>query len=151
MSEKKIPESMLKMLEYTDEEIKGLTDKQKDILCVGEQLYDYKMIAEVVKSCHCGYKPKVGDRYVFAPGGTVIPEECTWPICVWALAPMLPFFYMYYDRIRAGLDPNDMWMENVKCADIGTECGGFGEVLFKITYEKVNEEEKMAMLQSLIR
>lgn len=151
MSEKEIPESMLQMMEYTDEEIKGLTNKQKDILCVGEELYNYKMIAEVVNSCHCGYKPKVGDRYVFAPGGTIIPEECTWPICVWALAPMLPFFYMYYDRIRAGLDPNDMWMENVKCADIGTDCGGFGEVLFKITYEEINEKEKMAVLQGLIR
>lgn len=151
MSEKKIPESMLEMMEYTEEEIKGLTEKQKDILCVGEKLYDYKMVAEVVKSSHCGYRPKIGDRYVFAPGGTIIPEECTWPICVYALAPMLPFFYMYYDRIRAGLDPNDMWMENIKCADIGTDCGGFGEVLFKITYEKINEEEKMAVLQSLIR
>ena len=150
MSEKELPESMLEMMEYTEEEIKGLTKKQRDILCAGEDLYGYKMVAEVVKASHCGYQPKVGDRYVFAPGGTVIPEECTWPICVYALAPMLPFFYMYYDRIRAGQDPNDMWMENIKCADIGTDCGGFGEVLFKITFEKNTEEEKMAILESLM-
>jgi len=149
MSEKEIPELMLQMLEYTDEEIKGLTKKQRELLCV--DLYNYKMIAEVVKASNCGYKPKIGDRYVFAPGGTIIPEECTWPICVWALAPMLPFFYMYYDRIRAGLDPNDCYMENIKCADIGVGCGGFGEIVLKISYKKIDEEEKMAVLQSLMR
>jgi uncharacterized repeat protein (TIGR04076 family) len=109
------------------------------------------MIAEVVKSCHCGYKPIVGDRYVFAGGGTLIPEECTWPICLMAVTPMLPYIYMYYDRIRAGLDPNDMWMETIKCADVGTDCGGFGEVLFKIIFQKVDEEEKMKMLQDVSR
>lgn len=151
MAEKEIPEVMLEMLEYTEEEIKGLTKKQKDILLAGDTMYNYKMIAEVVKASHCGYKPKIGDRYVFAPGGTIITEECTWPICVWALAPMLPFFYMYYDRLIAGLDPNDMWTENIKCADIGTDCGGFGEVVFKFSFEKITEEEKMVVLQSLMR
>ena len=105
----------------------------------------------MVKATNCGYKPKIGDRYVFAPGGTIITEECTWPICVWALAPMLPFFYMYYDRILAGLDPNDCYMENIKCADIGVDCGGFGEIVLKISYKKNTEEEKMAVLQSLMR
>ena len=142
---------MLDMLKYTEEEVKNLTRKQWELLCVGEDIYNYKMYAEVVKAAHCGYLPKIGDRYVFAPGGTLIPEECTWPICVWALAPMLPFFYMYYDRTRAGLDPNDMWMENVTCADIGTDCGGFGSVLFKIRFEKIDEKEKMKILQSLMR
>lgn len=151
MSEKEIPQSMIDMLGYTEDDVKGLTRKQREVLCVGEDLYDYKMVAEVVKASNCGYQPKIGDRYVFAGGGTIIPEECTWPICVWALAPMLPLFYMYYDRTRAGLDPNDMWRENIKCSDIGTECGGFGEVLFKIKFEKLNEEEKMAVLQGLMR
>jgi uncharacterized repeat protein (TIGR04076 family) len=151
MTEKEIPQSMIDMLGYTEEDVKGLTRKQKELLLVGEDLYNYKMIAEVVKAKNCGYRPNIGDRYVFAPGGTIITEECTWPICVYALAPMLPFFYMYYDRIRAGLDPNDMWMENIKCADIGTDCGGFGEVLFKFTFEKIGEDEKMKILQSLIR
>jgi len=151
MNEKEIPQSMLDMLGYTEEEVKGLSQKQREVLLAGEALYNYKMIAEVVEAKHCGYKPRIGDRYVFAPAGTIIPEECTWPICVFALAPMLPFFYMYYDRIRAGLDPNDMWMENIKCADIGTECGGFGEVLFRFRFERISEEEKMKILQSLIR
>jgi uncharacterized repeat protein (TIGR04076 family) len=150
MAGKEIPESMLEMTGYTEEEVKGMTEKQKELLCVGEDLYNYKMIAEVVKASNCGYKPKIGDRYVFAPGGTIITEECTWPICVWALAPMLPFFYMYYDRIRAGLDPNDCYMENIKCADIGVDCGGFGEIVLKISYKKIDEEEKMAVLQSLM-
>ena len=151
MSEKELPESMLTMLEYTEEEINGLTKKQKDLLLAGEDMYNHKMIAEVVKASHCGYKPKIGDRYVFAAPGTIITEECTWPICVWALAPMLPFFYMYYDRTVAGLDPKGIWTENIKCQDIGTDCGGFGEVLFKLSFEKITEEEKMAILQSLIR
>ena len=45
MSEKELPESMLTMMEYTEEEIKGLTKKQRDILCAGEELYGYKMVA----------------------------------------------------------------------------------------------------------
>ena len=151
MSEKVIPQSMIDMLGYTEDDVKGLTRKQREILCVGEDMYNYKMVAEVVSASNCGYRPKIGDRYVFAAAGTIIPEECTWPICVWALAPMMPFFYMFYDRIRKGMDPNDMWTENIKCLDVGTRCGGFGEVLFKIKYETLNEEEKMAVLQSLVR
>ena len=151
MSKKEIPQSQLDMLKYTEEEVKNLTRKQRELLCVGEDLFGYKMYAEVVKATHCGYLPKIGDRYVFSPAGVILPQECTWPICVWALAPMLPFFYMYYDRIRAGLDPSDMWTENIKCADIGTDCGGFGEVLFKIRFEKIDEKEKMKVLQSLMR
>ena len=151
MPAKEIPQSMIDMLEYTEEDIKSLTKKQREVLCAGEDMFNYKMIAEVVTASHCGYKPKIGDRWVFSPAGIIIPEECTWPLCVWGITPMQPFFYMFYDRIRLGLDPSDMWTENIKCLDIDTHCGGFGEVLFKISFEKIDEEEKMKILQSLLK
>ena len=77
MNKREVPQSMLDMLKYTEEEVKNLTRKQRELLCVGEDIYNYKMYAEVVKTAHCRYLPKINDRYVFAPKNTLIPEECT--------------------------------------------------------------------------
>ena len=151
MAEREIPPFVIDMLGYAREDVLALTQKQRDMLCSINDLNGYKMVAEVVKAENCTYQPSIGDRYVFAGGGSFLQEECSWPVCAFAISPMLPFLYMYYDRIRAGLDPNDMWTENIKCSDTGVQCGGFGEVLFRIKFEKLNEAEQMIVLQNLMK
>ena len=108
----------------------AVIEGQKDLL---------KKIAEVVKAETCGAGCAPGLKYVFGAGGVLLPEESTIPwYCLWAMAPMVPFFYICYDRLAAGLDPSDMAFEYVWCQDTGVDCGGFGKVLFKVRWEKVS-------------
>jgi len=121
---------------YTEKEAESLSEKQQNIIKGGPSRRAYKVIMEVVKSENCGYKPKVGDRYVMNGSGMLIPEECTFPLCLWALAPILPISYVIFDRLSQGLDPNGHLYDHMKCTDTGVGCGGIGEVAFKIYCEK---------------
>ncbi len=121
---------------YTEKEAESLSEKQRNIIKGAPSRRAYKVIMEVVKSENCGYKPKVGDRYVMNGSGMLIPEECTFPLCLWALAPILPISYVIFDRLSQGLDPNGHLYDHMKCTDTGVGCGGIGEVAFKVCCEK---------------
>jgi hypothetical protein len=73
---------------------------------------------------------------VFGSAGILLPDESTASLCLWAIAPLLPFNYMIYDRLYEKLDPNGIFPDHVRCTDVGVACGGFGEVLFKISCQK---------------
>lgn len=142
MAHEEIPKEEIRWLKrgprFTDEEIRQLSPKMKRFASAHGRFSEYRMVAEVVEEHHCSLQPKVGDKIVFRPTGTLTPEESTASrFCLWALAPMLPFNYVIYDRIIQGLDPCDLTWDHVTCADTGTGCGGFGQVLFKVYCEKV--------------
>jgi hypothetical protein len=121
-----------KIYGYTDEQIAQFSAKQRKLIPI--EYYRYRMIAEVVKAETCSAGCAPGLKYVFGAGGVLLPKESTIPwYCVWAIAPMLPFFQICYDRLAAGLD---MAFEYVWCPDTGVEYGGFGRVLFKIRWER---------------
>jgi hypothetical protein len=122
---------------FTDEEAEGLNEKQQTIIKGSPRRKAHKVIMEVVQSENCGYKPKIGDRYVMNGSGMLIPEECTFPICLWALAPILPISYVIFERLSLGQDPNGHLYDHMKCTDTGVGCGGIGEVAFKIYCEEV--------------
>ena len=44
---------------------------------------------------------------------------------------------MAMDRILDGLDPNEMWRDQVSCMDNSVQDGGLGRVVFKVYCEKV--------------
>lgn len=134
--EGKFKKAVMEALDYTPEEAEGLSEKQKKIIKGGPSRRAYKVVMEVVKSENCGYKPKVGDRYVMNGSGMLIPEECTFPLCLWALAPILPISYVIFDRLSQGQDPNGHLYDHMKCTDTGVRCGGIGEVAFKVYCEK---------------
>jgi uncharacterized repeat protein (TIGR04076 family) len=121
---------------FNDQQVEALSEKQQKIIKGSPLRRGYKVIMEVVKSENCGYKPKVGDRYVMTGGGMIIPQECTFPLCLWALAPILPISYVLYDRLSQGQDPNGHLFDHMKCTDTGVGCGGIGEVAFKVYCEK---------------
>jgi len=120
---------------YSENEVEGLSAKQQKIIESRTLRKAYKVIMEVVKSANCACKPKVGDRYVMTAGGVVLSKECTFPLCLWGLAPVLPISYVIYDRVSQGQDPNGHLFDHVRCTDTGVKCGGIGEVLFKVYCE----------------
>jgi len=96
------------------------------------------MVAEVieVKDC-CSAGHKVGQKYVFTASGFLLPEESTVPhLCLWAMATMLPFVYIIFDRTAEGLDPSPRGYDRIHCTDVGMDCGGLGRVVFAIYCEK---------------
>jgi len=134
--DEKLKKAAMDALGYTEEEVESLNDKQQMIIKGGPLRRAYKVIVEVVSSENCGYKPKVGDRYVMNGSGMLILEECTFPLCLWALAPILPISYVIFDRLSQGQDPNGHLYDHMKCTDTGVGCGGIGEVAFRIYCEK---------------
>ena len=124
---------------WTDEELDSLSPKQWLLLDRVHKLRRYKIIAEVVRVIdHCELKPKIGDRFVFANGGILVPEESTFPaICAWAIAGIAPITFMIWDRIFAGLDPNEIWRDEVSCIDSSIKSGGLGQVVFRVHCEEV--------------
>ena len=135
--DEKLKRTAMEAYGFTAEEAEGLSEKQQTIIKTGPSRRAYKVIMEVVSSKNCGLKPKVGDRYVTNGSGVLNPGECTFPICLWALAPMLPLSYVIFDRLSHGQDPNGHLLENVRCTDTGVRCGGIGEATFRIRCEKV--------------
>ena len=97
------------------------------------------MIAEVIEAKNCLAGHKKGDKYVFLASGFLLPEESTVTnFCLWAMASMLPYDLIVYDRLAEGLDdPTPKGWDRVHCHDVGLECGGLGQVLFKIYCEKI--------------
>jgi len=123
---------------FTDEQINKLSLTQWRVIKSTPRRWQYRMVAEVIEAKNCVGGAKKGDKYVFNASGFLLPDECTVPrLCLWALAPMLPFILIIYDRLAEGLDdPSPKGWDNVHCADVGVECGGFGQVLFRIYCEK---------------
>ena len=128
---------------WTDEEINSLSSKQWTRLDRSGKFRDYDIVAEVVEVNRCAFKPQKGDRFVFRAGILLVPEESTFPaLCLWAMARIVPFTFMIMDRISIGVDPNDNFFDHVKCCDTGLQCGGLGEVLFRVYAEKVPAEKR---------
>ena len=124
---------------WTDDELNRLSLKHWRFLDRQHKLRHYKLIAEVVRMIdHCELQPKIGDKFVFNGEGILIPEETTFPrVCLWALAGIYPLSLMTMDRILEGLDPNDIWRDQVSCMDTCIRDGGLGQVIFKVYCEKV--------------
>ena len=143
MAKEKIsPEDMehaKKRLGATEEQVRNLTDTQWRILKSAPLRHQYRMVAEVIQVTDCcTAEHKVGQKYVFAPGGFLLPEQCTVTnLCLWAMPPMLNFIYMVYDRLAEGLDPTPRGYDRAQCYDVGLGCGGYGRVVFKIYCEKL--------------
>ena len=134
--DEKFKKTVMDTFSYSEAEAEALSEKQQAIIKGSPARRGYKVIMEVVSSENCGYKPKVGDRYVMSGSGLIIPEECTFPLCLWALAPILPISYVIFDRLSQGQDPNGHLYDLMRCTDTGVGCGGIGVVSFRIYCEK---------------
>ena len=125
-----------KVFGFTDAEMEEVkrSPKRSKIIKASPVMVRKRIIAEVIEAKNC-IAHKRGDRYVVRANGILIKEESADNLCMSALAALLPFFYMAYDRIASGQDPNEMVVDHVGCFDTGVECGGFGKIMMKITVE----------------
>jgi uncharacterized repeat protein (TIGR04076 family) len=93
----------------------------------------YSIQAEVVKARHCNSGYKKGDRFILDVDGNFITKLCPPRLCVYALAQLIVPVALINERLSEGLDPNQFhFMHQVRCPDMGVDCGGYGEVRFEV-------------------
>lgn len=134
MTQAELREFVKKMFSFSEDDLAKLTPDHWRVYAKLPELAQYRIKAKVVRTQHCAMH-KCGDQYVFEPGGLLHPEESS-PMCLWALAHMLPFAFMVFDRVVEGSDPNGLAIKYINCADTGLECFGTGQATFKFEVER---------------
>ena len=127
-----------KHMGYTDGEMKIFrSDPQKVKMVTGTpEFVKCRVVAEVIESHGCHARHKVGDRFVFTPGGQLIAEESPKRICLFALGPVSHVMPGIYERLVGKSDPDFEKFNIVQCTDVGLDKGGWGKILMKVYVEK---------------
>lgn len=125
---------------YTDEQVDALKENQIRLIKGIEGLTKYRVVAEVVESNNCGWNAKVGDKIVLNGPGWILPAECSNKenLCLFAVAKLVPFSMMVYDRACSGQDPNEMIFKRVRCEDPGVDHCGWGQIVMDVRAEQVD-------------
>jgi hypothetical protein len=87
-------------------------------------LDDYEVVVECTEvgpQCGCGIQK--GQQLVFDMRHKVLPAESTAPLCVHLMAPVLPIFYMTFDRAAEGLNPFTCVWRYQECPITGPDDG----------------------------
>ncbi|MEM3563166.1 MAG: hypothetical protein QXR19_08055 [Candidatus Jordarchaeaceae archaeon] len=125
-----------KALGLTDEQVEMMKKDPKAVKMIqhSPELYNKKIVAEVVKAKNCACH-KVGDKIVFRVAGGMIKEESCEKPCLFAIGPLATLGYIIFDRVASGCDTSNLMIDSIKCMDVGLENGGVGEILMKIRVE----------------
>jgi uncharacterized repeat protein (TIGR04076 family) len=100
---------------------------------LGRAAARYSIVAEVVKARHCNSGYKEGDKFILDVDGNFITKFCPSRLCVYAISQLAVPVALINERLSEGLDPNQFhFMHQVRCLDVGVECGGYGEVRFEV-------------------
>jgi len=100
---------------------------------LGRAAARYSIQAEVVRARHCNSGYKVGDTFILDVDGNFITKFCPAKLCVYAISQLAVPVALINERLSEGLDPNRFhFMHQVRCLDVGVECGGYGEVRLAI-------------------
>jgi len=93
----------------------------------------YSIQAEVVKARHCNSGYQAGDKFILDVNGNFITTLCPARLCVYAVSQLAVPVALINERLGEGLDPNRFhFMHQVRCLDVGVECGGYGEVMLEM-------------------
>jgi uncharacterized repeat protein (TIGR04076 family) len=93
----------------------------------------YSIEAKVVRARHCNSGHKVGDRFILDVDGNFITRLCPKRMCVYVVAQLAIPVALINERISEGLEPNGFhFMKQVRCSDVGVECGGYGEIALQV-------------------
>jgi hypothetical protein len=134
-------EGIKKFIGYSNEDILKTTPRQHKSWKAQYKLNEWFLVADIVEVHNCGAKAKVGDRYVIQSATSLVPEECTVRfLCTYAISPITQMGNILYERLAEGLDPRDFGAnEYAYCTDTGVECGGYGKILMKLSFQHVSE------------
>ncbi len=126
---------------YTDGEMKLFREnpRNEDVLSKWDVLGNKTIIAEVIESHGCNSLHKVGDKFFFDGGGSLITDLCPKRICHLAIGALSPLIFAAQELVFAGIDPNEMRFRRFGCPDVGVRCGGFGHVVMELTVQDRNE------------
>jgi len=93
----------------------------------------YSIAAEVVQARNCNSGYQAGDKFILDVNGNFITKLCPARLCVYAISQLAVPVALINERLGEGLDPNQFhFMHQVRCLDVGVECGGYGEVMLEI-------------------
>jgi len=94
----------------------------------------YSIEAEVVSSAHCNSGHKPGDKFVLDVDGNFITKLCPKRMCVYLIAQLTIPVAVINERLSEGLNPDEFhFMHYVRCPDTGIDCGGYGQVMLKVS------------------
>ena len=127
---------------YSDEQLAKFRSNPKFVKVLATRSSrTYKIIAEVIQSNGCVCRHSVGQRFVMNSNGALVSGECPETMCLFLVSQFTAAVAAIYERVIAGLDPNDLMFNTVSCTDVGVECGGWGRVLVKIRVEDPGKSE----------
>ncbi len=134
-------EGMKQFIGYSNEDILKTTPRQHKSWKAQYKLNEWFLVANIVEVHNCGARAKVGDRYVIQSATSLVPEESTVRfLCTAAIMPIAQLATILYERLAEGVDPHDFAAnEYAWCTDTGVECGGYGRILMKVSFEHVSE------------
>jgi hypothetical protein len=101
---------------------------------LAEDAAKYSIEAEVVASRHCNSGYKIGDKFVLDVDGNFISKLCPKRLCVHLISQLVVPVALINERLSEGLEPNGFtFMRQVRCADVGADCSGYGGVMLKVS------------------
>lgn len=65
--------------------------------------------------------------------GNLINKYCPERMCIFLVSQLSIPVALINERFSEGLEPNGFtFMKHVKCPDVGVECEGYGEIMFRV-------------------
>ena len=121
---------------YTEEDLKHFEPgdpRLRQMERLGRAAARYAIQAEVVKARNCNSGYQAGDKFILDVNGNFITKLCPARLCVYAISQLAVPVALINERLGEGLDPSQFhFMHQVRCLDVGVECGGYGEVRLEI-------------------
>ena len=137
--EEVIKQMMQQAIGITDEDFKTHIGYPQNLELARRtpELMMYKIIAEVTESKYCSAGLKVGQKFTFRTlPAMLLPDESDCPLCIRAIGPISNLITGFWDRIVAGVDPNQGMWNLAECMDPGVDRGGLGHVVFTVYAQK---------------
>ncbi|MBD3194990.1 MAG: hypothetical protein GF317_08050 [Candidatus Lokiarchaeota archaeon] len=130
-----LKESLMERMDYSSEELDTFLNnpRNKKVLAKSLNLLGKTIIFEVVESHGCNTLHKVGDKFYFDGAGNLLTKLSPKKICIYALAELDKLIFASNELLYAGVDPNEIVFDKASCFDVGLKCGGWGQIIMKIS------------------
>lgn len=139
MADKEVPKALKRFgdrVGYTEAEITQFQSDDPRVRLMerlGRAAARYSIAAEVVQARHCNSGYQVGDTFYLDVDGNFLTKFCPPRLCVYLMSQLVVPVALINERLSEGLDPNQFhFMHEVRCLDVGVECGGYGEVRLRV-------------------
>ncbi len=121
---------------YTDSEMEKFREgghRVRHVKRLSEAAPLYSIEAQVIRSRNCNSGHVEGQKLVLDIDGNLVTKLCPKKMCVYLISQLAIPIAQINERLSEGLDPNQFhFMHQVRCLDVGVECGGYGEVMLEI-------------------